>query len=77
MPKDLYCDWCGKKIPRTASSIKNARRHRFHHCNRACDVARRKQINFYKRISVTGHDARVVAVTKSNHDNPRRKRSKQ
>jgi len=74
MSADLFCDYCGRKIPRWASAYTNARRHKFHHCNRAHDVARRKRAGFYKKISLDGRDARVQAVTRSNSENPRRKK---
>ena len=72
-----FCAFCGKELPANIRQV----RHRTQDdtrpitCDRLCEVERRKRDGMFKAMSKAGKEARSTAVARSNHINPRRKKS--
>lgn len=71
--QDTPCEICPNIIPKAVMQKKKKGQQSFT-CSRECEVKRRQQNGWYKEWSLKGHDARVEAVTKSNHEHPRRRK---
>jgi len=67
------CAICGEEIP-PATMQHRRRRQPTYCCCREHEVERRVRVGFYQAMSQAGRAARSAAVTKSNHENPRRKK---
>lgn len=76
----LICAACGKQL--NAETLKkqlHLSQERFDErawfvCDRYCEWDRRKALGLYIAASKKGRDKRIIAVRKSNSENPRRKR---
>jgi hypothetical protein len=79
MNDSIRCAFCGKALDLATIirerhySAAQIQAHGPYHCDRECDMARRKRDGFFKQMSVKGREARSKAVAKSNVVNPRRK----
>jgi hypothetical protein len=71
-----FCAFCDNELP---ANIRQVRHRSLDNtrpltCDRECETSRRRRDGLFKAMSAAGKDARIQAVTKSNHEHPRRKR---